>query len=178
MGVIYQYDQQYTSPTNVLDFYPIGSVYETTNSSFNPNNIWGGTWTSETTTNATVIESGDEDIWSYRKWSDGYAECWGKINIASRQYAANGGYYNVIQDFPTGLFYQAPYGLSVSGGITANAKTLIGFTAVNNKDTFQTYLINYNTSAVTNTAWVFVHAIGRWKATTTPTTLYKWYRTA
>lgn len=28
----------------LLQFYPVGSVYQTTNASFNPNNSWGGTW--------------------------------------------------------------------------------------------------------------------------------------
>ena len=31
----------------ILDFYPIGSYYETTDNNFNPNTAWGGTWTSE-----------------------------------------------------------------------------------------------------------------------------------
>lgn len=30
---------------NLLNFfYPVGSIYETTNNDFNPNNTWGGTW--------------------------------------------------------------------------------------------------------------------------------------
>ena len=30
---------------NLLDFfYPVGSVYETADANFNPNNTWGGTW--------------------------------------------------------------------------------------------------------------------------------------
>ena len=32
-----------TIPT-VLDFYPIGSIYETSDSTFDPNVTWGGTW--------------------------------------------------------------------------------------------------------------------------------------
>ena len=31
-----------------LDFYPVGSYYETSDTSFNPNTTWGGTWTLET----------------------------------------------------------------------------------------------------------------------------------
>lgn len=34
-----------TQIAELLDvFYPIGSFYETTNSSFDPNTEWGGTW--------------------------------------------------------------------------------------------------------------------------------------
>lgn len=31
--------------TDIFDlFYPIGSIYETSNAEFNPNNVWSGTW--------------------------------------------------------------------------------------------------------------------------------------
>lgn len=33
---------------SVLDFYPVGSYYETSDTSFNPNTAWGGTWSLET----------------------------------------------------------------------------------------------------------------------------------
>ena len=29
---------------NLDTFYPVGSIYQTTDNSFNPNNVWGGTW--------------------------------------------------------------------------------------------------------------------------------------
>ena len=34
--------------SSVLDFYPVGSYYETSDVSFNPNTAWGGTWVLET----------------------------------------------------------------------------------------------------------------------------------
>lgn len=36
------------SAGSVLDFYPVGSYYETSDSTFNPNTAWGGTWELET----------------------------------------------------------------------------------------------------------------------------------
>ena len=37
------------SPISILDmFYPVGSYYETSDSTFNPNITWGGTWVLET----------------------------------------------------------------------------------------------------------------------------------
>ena len=33
---------------SVLDFYPVGSYYETSDTSFDPNTAWGGTWLLET----------------------------------------------------------------------------------------------------------------------------------
>lgn len=37
-----------SSGASVLDFYPVGSYYETSDTSFNPNTTWGGTWELET----------------------------------------------------------------------------------------------------------------------------------
>lgn len=40
---------------NLLDlFYPVGSYYETSNSNFNPNKSWGGTWVQDTKGYVTV----------------------------------------------------------------------------------------------------------------------------
>lgn len=36
-------------------FYPVGSYYETSDTTFDPNISWGGTWTSETITNDEII---------------------------------------------------------------------------------------------------------------------------
>lgn len=112
------------------------------------------------TTNSTL--SGPIN-WTYRKWSSGIAECWGSANIASRQYAANGGYYGITFPYPPNLFTTSPSCLEVTGGITTVVQTDIGFTANNGADSGQTYIINRNASAVTNTAWAFIHALGTWK---------------
>ena len=34
--------------STVLDFYPVGSYYETSDTAFDPNTAWGGTWVLET----------------------------------------------------------------------------------------------------------------------------------
>lgn len=34
--------------STVLDFYPVGSYYETSDTTFDPNTAWGGTWVLET----------------------------------------------------------------------------------------------------------------------------------
>lgn len=110
-----------------------------------------------------IVEQGTSDIWTYRKWNSGIAECWGRVSVASRTYTANGGYYNVTGSPPTGLFVSGSNPvLSATGGITSNVQTNIGFTFASDVN-IQTYLINRNTSAVTNTAWVCWHLTGRWK---------------
>lgn len=46
-----------TSGTSLLDmFYPVGSYYETSNTSFNPNTAWGGTWQEDSTGRVTVAQ--------------------------------------------------------------------------------------------------------------------------
>ena len=48
----------------LLDFiYPVGSYYETSDTSFNPNTAWGGTWLEDTKGRVTVaLDSEDTDF--------------------------------------------------------------------------------------------------------------------
>ncbi len=48
----------------LLDFiYPVGSYYETSDTSFNPNTAWGGTWVEDTKGRVTVaLDSDDIDF--------------------------------------------------------------------------------------------------------------------
>lgn len=48
----------------LLDFiYPVGSYYETSDTSFNPNTAWGGTWIEDTKGRVTVaLDSEDTDF--------------------------------------------------------------------------------------------------------------------
>lgn len=39
--------QQLGMPFTPLDYYPIGAYFETSDSTFDPNTVWGGTWVSE-----------------------------------------------------------------------------------------------------------------------------------
>ena len=58
-----------------------------------------------------IVESGTSGIWSYRKWSDGTAECWGKKIFSITTSSTWAGYYfgtigSIV--YPTGLFISAP----------------------------------------------------------------------
>lgn len=118
-----------------------------------------------------VIEQGttetDSNEWIYRRWFSGIAECWGRIDVPTTTYAANGGYKAVGWTYPEDFFASTPVCLEVSGGIQTVVQTNIGFTANNNAATGQTYLINRNASSVSKPGWVFVHAIGTWETSTT-----------
>lgn len=45
---------------------------------------------------AYIVESGTSGIWTYRKWSDGTAECWGRTSSSSFTWSSyvNGLYYS------------------------------------------------------------------------------------
>lgn len=178
MGVIYQYNQQYTSPTNVLDFYPVGSVYETTNSSFNPNNTWGGNWTLETIANDEIIEEGTSGIWTYRKWKSGIAECWGTWSGTLSHYSTYSsfyGYYTSVT-FPSSLFSAAPV-VTFGGRVSSNGWALTGTQTVSlTKDSTNFYLLSSTSGSITVNFLAQVKGI--WKTYTTPTTIYRWHRTA
>jgi len=111
----------------------------------------------------SIVEQGTSGIWTYRKWSDGTAECWGQTSVASHAYAANGGYFSVEEALPNGLFATTPPIVVVSGKIADNVLTDIGYTSADTTTRVQTYLINRNSSAVTKTGVVYWMIKGRWK---------------
>lgn len=62
---------------------------------------------------ATVIETGTSGIWTYRKWSDGTAECWGDWDRTVSSWSTWGSTYyanpyNVQETYPAGLFTSPP----------------------------------------------------------------------
>ena len=59
---------------------------------------------------SSVYETGTSSFWTYRKWSNGWAECWGKITVTLSHYTTWGsGYaYHTVQSFPAGLFSGPP----------------------------------------------------------------------
>ena len=110
-----------------------------------------------------IVEQGTDGIWTYRKWNSGIAECWGTTPVASTTYSANGGYKNVVENLPDGLFNATPDVVLASGRINTLIQTMIGFTAPNDATSIQTYLINRGGSAVTQTGSVFWQVKGTWK---------------
>lgn len=45
---------------NVLDLYPVGTYYETSDDNFNPNFTWGGTWVLDTNGRVTVSQDANQ----------------------------------------------------------------------------------------------------------------------
>lgn len=158
--------------------YPVGSYYETSDPTFDPNVAWGGTWTDEIFTDDEIVEEGTDSIWTYRKWKSGIAECWGHQDIPSTTYSANGGYRAISAGLPSGLFSTTPDIVNASGRILTVVHTSMGFTSPNNANSIQTYLINRGSSAVTQAGTVYWIVKGIWKTYSAPSTQYKWHRIA
>ena len=63
---------------------------------------------SKITSTPLIVESGTSGIWTYRKWSDGTAECWGSKTPTTNPTPAQWGslYYIRVdgENYPTGLF--------------------------------------------------------------------------
>ena len=109
-----------------------------------------------------VVEEATSGIWTYRKWNNGVAECWGRLNIESRTYTQNG-YYQATTTLPNGLFVSGSNPvLTASCGISGNIRTNIGYTFAN-ATSVETYIINTHAGSVTATSWVCWHLIGKWK---------------
>lgn len=75
---------------------------------------------------ATVIETGTSGIWTYRKWSDGTAECWGDWNRTVSSWSSWGSLYyanpyNVQETYPAGLFTSPPI---VTAQITTSSQDM------------------------------------------------------
>ena len=68
---------------------------------------------SKLTNTPIIIEQGTSGIWTYRKWSDGTAECWGVVNTSTAFAVWSnpiyyGTTYSARQTFPAGLFTAVP----------------------------------------------------------------------
>lgn len=115
--------------------------------------------TSTITNNPSIVESGTSGIWTYRKWSDGTAECWGTWSGSKTCSGGNGSLYDTsgTQTLPF-TFASAPRVMTnavASGGYFAYVGVTTGVSSL----TLQ--FICSNNSARTWTVNFYV--IGKWE---------------
>lgn len=108
-----------------------------------------------------VIEQGTSDIWTYRKWSSGIAECWGTWAGTLTHYGTQfGGYaFYTSVAFPSGLFISAP--LITYSGTVDNSFCLTGTVLNLSKDSTNCYAISG--SSGTQSVNFNISCKGRWK---------------
>lgn len=121
---------------------------------------------------AYITETGTSGIWTYRKWSNGYKECWGKHSVQSYAVTSQAiegisefvyGAAGVSADYPSGMFTSAPmcqYSLSrLYNGDTVYAAWLYSKRAGTSTKT-PAVSVNRIGSAVTATLEIYFYAIG------------------
>lgn len=120
--------------------------------------------TSELRNNASIVESGTSGTWTYRKWSDGTAECWGKKSSSSVNITgANGYLYDAVvgtESFPSGLFISAPTVSAITHNpLGGRFLSLMVSTVTASDVVFK--VVSSISGAI---AFDFdIHAIGKWK---------------
>jgi hypothetical protein len=111
-----------------------------------------------------IIQQGVSGIWTYRKWNNGVAECWGRYSTTLTKYTTVGSFagYTSSVAFPSGLF--------VSDSIPTHTYTATvgtGFAmAASGMGTSNTTMTVYalGTASANNQSCVFdIMAKGRWK---------------
>ena len=114
-----------------------------------------------------VVEEGTSGIWTYRKWSDGTAECWGKT--AAKTYSCtnqsgNGYYTSESQTFPSGLFQTTTVGFAnrLQGTGSTPSNTLITINVNNLTTTYINYWVQSTVSGSQSLA-ISLYIIGTWK---------------
>ena len=164
----------------LLMAHPIGSIYSST-AATSPADLFGGTWEQLYNEAAYVIEEGTSDIWSYRKWSDGTAECWGRSSISGiSTISARGTYYynsQVTVNYPSGFFSSKPVPsiiLSPSVGFAFPSDA----TSSGSKDFAEFFIVTPNEGTSDITVYYSIHAIGKWSTEVDNTPKYVWKRAA
>ena len=122
-----------------------------------------------------ILETGTSGIWTYRKWSNGTAECWGIIEQSfppSNGWTAWGQtkYANLnAQSFPTGLFNAVPKVTATASKNSSSGMPIVALMGISSTG-FSGYINELSgNSTYTYTVKISVYAIGQW-ATINPST--------
>lgn len=116
-----------------------------------------------------VVEQGTSGNWTYRKWSDGTAECWGTHSFNTGAFSAWGSWYTGATrwnaTYPTGLFIEAPTYSIVPWSATSVTIITAGGQASEapSKDHTGNYIATRAASSSAGNVKVYVYAIGKWK---------------
>lgn len=64
-----------------------------------------------------IVEQGISGDWNYRKWANGIAECWCKLEVTLKAYSEHSYFYlyNTDIEFPEGLFISVPIPTYLAG---------------------------------------------------------------
>lgn len=111
-----------------------------------------------------IVEQGTSDIWTYRKWASGVAECWGITGDISVNYTNPWQeiyYGDMACGFPDNLFVSAPSSVTIS--TISNQDLLENSINILEKTAVYWYAINHRREPKTMSVKFTLMAIGRWK---------------
>ena len=122
-----------------------------------------------------VTETGTDGIWTYRKWSDGTAECWGQYTTTMNFTGSSGvtgllvGDVGLEIDFPTGLFVETPRCYSKYHGASKSGTTYASFDYIasdtlSSTHTHKISILRIGGTVSGLTAKADFYAIGKWTA--------------
>ena len=130
-----------------------------------------------------IVEQGTSDIWYYRKWASGIAECWGlKQYTVAIDRSWGGGYIN--QTALGGIAYPFTFAHVSDIQINVRGGNMWVMSDGGDSNSQLGYFWLYRTTTASSNTWnVYIHVVGRWK-TFTPsvsrqgTTVKAWNFTA
>lgn len=117
-----------------------------------------------------IVESGTDGIWNYRKWSDGTAECWGRIDYNMGTFNTQSGSLYIADNlcgslnYPSYLFIEAP--VEVASAIAGNyAIWLAPWDGAGTKDHTAQYkaIRTSSTNSTSLSGYISLIAKGKWK---------------
>lgn len=112
----------------------------------------------------SIVEQGTSGIWTYRKWSDGTAECWGKDAGGTYTATAWGSWYYIrkdaVESYPEGLFVGTPV---AQAWFTSAIDFITSPRGLGTANGTPTVLGVRPTTASNVTAYANYYAIGKWK---------------
>lgn len=111
-----------------------------------------------------IVESGTSGIWSYRKWSDGTAECWGAysflLNLTTQFQNVWAGHTFALA-FPDDLFFPETSIENTFTHCTTDNLWSASCMAINNNGVVVKCFSGYKYQNAEST--LFISIIGRWK---------------
>ena len=168
-------------------FYPIGSYLETSDSLFDPNTAFGGTWVSETIKDEHIVDQGTTSGWTWKKWSSGRYEAertinYGQVTAATVLATIEGNLKLFISTAIPANVPSPPHTLT-SGTIEYEyLGNGLGYSFIfrttQNKIQIGRLGVSSSETAFSNVMLLYRVVGGLWKTYVAPTTIYRWHRTA
>ena len=111
----------------------------------------------------SIVEQGTSSIWTYRKWSDGTAECWGRQNYGSMEltWQYGGLYYRDAAEISYPFTFAEVPQVQVTRTYPSTGGLIIPIPAGQSASAISFYIASSTSS--TYTVSVAIYAFGKWK---------------